>query len=57
MIDCINQLRHCKTLCGLIQDGLFANWKFGCNSDPQRHDLKLLVFELFHSVFYFFMEN
>ena len=30
-----------KTSCGLIQDGLFTNWKIGFDSDPQLHDLKL----------------
>ena len=38
----------CKTSCGLIQDGLFTNWKNGFDSDPQLHDLKLLVLELFN---------
>ena len=38
--------------CGLIRDGLFANWKFGFDSDPRLHDLQLLVLELFHFVSY-----
>ena len=33
---------------GLIQDGLFTNWKIRFDSDPQLHDLKLLVLKLFH---------
>ena len=33
----------CKTLCGLIRDGLFPNWKFGFVFDPRLHDLQLLV--------------
>ena len=37
----------CKTFCGLIQDGLFTNWKIGFDSDPQLHYLKRLVLELF----------
>ena len=40
-----------KTSRGLIRDGLFTNWKFGFVSDPQLHDLQLLVVELFHFVF------
>ena len=56
MIDCINQ-SPLETSCGLILDGLLTNWKFGCDSDPRLHDLKLPVLELFHSVFDFFMEN
>ena len=39
------------TSCALIRDGLFTNWKFGFDSDPRLHDLKLLVLELFHFVF------
>ena len=39
------------TLCGLIRDGLFTHWKFGFDSDPRLHDLKLLVLELFYFVF------
>ena len=34
--------------------GWFINfniWKFGFDSDPQLHDLKLLALELFHFVF------
>ena len=46
-----------KTSCGLIQDGLFTNWKFEFDSDSRLHDLKLLVLELFHFVFQFFQEN
>ena len=30
-----------KTSCGVIQDGLFTNWKFGFDSDPQLYDLQL----------------
>ena len=30
-----------KTSCGLIWDGLFTIWKFGFDSDPRLHDLKL----------------
>ena len=41
----------CKTSYGLIQDGLFTNWKVGFDSDPRLRDLKLLVRELFHFVF------
>ena len=48
---------NCKTSCGQIRDGLFTNWKMGFDSDPQLHDLKLLVLELFLSVFYFFTKN
>ena len=47
----------CKTLCGLIQDSLFTNWKIGFDSDPRLHDPKILVLELFHLAFQFFMEN
>ena len=37
----------------------FTNWKAGFDSDPRLHDLKLLILvrELFHFVFKFFMEN
>ena len=41
----------CKTSFGLIRGGWFSNWKIGFDSDPQLHDLKLLVHELFHVVF------
>ena len=53
----INDLKYlninhdCKTSCGLIRDGFFTNWKFGFDSDPRLHYLKLLVLELFHFVF------
>ena len=46
-----------KTSCGLTQNGLFTNWKFGFDSDPRLHDLTLLVLELFHFAFQFFLEN
>ena len=46
-----------KTSYGLIQDGLFTNWKFGFDYDPRLLDLKLPVLELFHIVFEFFMEK
>ena len=36
----ITTVNDCKTLCGLIQDGLFTNWKFGFDSDPRLHDLQ-----------------
>ena len=42
MIDFIINYDY-KTLCGLIRDGLFTNWKFGFDSDPRLHDLNLLV--------------
>ena len=31
--------------CGLIQDGLFTNWKLGFDSDLRLHDFNLLVLE------------
>ena len=40
----------CKTLCGLIRDGLFPNWRFGFVLDPRLHDLQLIV--LSFSTFY-----
>ena len=40
-----------------MRDGLFTNWKFGFDSDPRLHDLKLLVLDLFHLVLSFFVEN
>ena len=43
--------------CGLIRDGLLTDWKFGFDSDPRLHDLKLLVLELFHFVLLFVLEN
>ena len=46
-----------KTSCGLTQNGLFTNWKFGFDSDPRLHDLTLLVLELFHFAFQFFLDN
>ena len=46
-----------KTSCGLTQNGLFTNWKFGFDSDPRLLDLTLLVLELFHFAFQFFLEN
>ena len=42
------------TLCGLIRDGLCTTWKFGFDSDPQLHELQLLVIKIFHFVFSFF---
>ena len=36
---------------------LYTNREFGFDTDPRFHDLKLLVLELLHFVFYFFMEN
>ena len=50
MIVCIINHDH-KTLCALILDGLFNNWKFGFDSVPRLLDLKLLVLELFPFVF------
>ena len=47
----------CKTSCGLIQDGLFMWRKFGFVFFPRLHDLQLLVLELFHFAFLFFMKN
>ena len=38
MIDCINH--NCQTLCGLIWDGLFSNWKVRFDSDPRLHELQ-----------------
>ena len=32
--------QDCKTLCGLIQDGLFTNWQLGFDCDPRLHDLQ-----------------
>ena len=36
-----------------MRDGLFTNWKFGFDYDPQLHDLlhDLLELEFFHFVF------
>ena len=42
---------NCKSLCGLIGDGLFTNWKFGFVFDPQLYDLQLPVLELFDFAF------
>ena len=36
----------------MIQDTLFTNWKFGLAFDTRRHDLQLLVLELFYFVLY-----
>ena len=55
MIGCINQSR--KTSCRLIHDGLFTSWKFGFVFDPRLHNLQLLVLEVFHLVFWFFIAN
>ena len=37
---------NCKTLCGLIQHGLFTNWKFRFVFDPRLCDLQRLVRKL-----------
>ena len=42
---------NCNTLCGLIWDSLFTNWKFGFVFDPRLHDLQRLVLKL--STLYF----
>ena len=47
----INHYWTCKTSCGLIRQGLFTNWKFGFDSDPRMHDLKLLVLMLLNFEF------
>ena len=41
----------CKTSCGLIQNGLFSNLKFGFVFDPRLHDLQPLALKLFYFVF------
>ena len=38
---------YCKTSCGLIQDGLFTNWKILFAFDPRLHGLQR-VFLAFH---------
>ena len=40
---------HFRHFHGLMRDGLFTSWKFGFDSDPWLHELKLLELKIFIS--------